>query len=317
LLFGTDHNDKVPFDHKEKSAEFICDNLNHHGFGFLLHEDLDKIQLDLLMIASWSILQSLHAKTDQFPNKDSIDVLPNHQDTQAMFAAVLPSEDRGEIAKPTFLEATCNGQLPCTSPCQEIDLSKGEVEGTIEYQYSLIIPGCVPKHHRKHPLINRTGYSGVILSDMPTLLAYVEYMLCYHAWCHDSHLLCIELQQDHDLIDLGSKMLVQYFDSILYRGDDTCDTDTCESHTQLHNSQSHCYFSDLMQYSTAMGECGLKLWAKGMSQMALKQGIDKFTCSTSSCIGKSMVLKTITNQLQIQHNKEQEKPFLQACISKR
>jgi hypothetical protein len=29
------------------------------------------------------------------------------------------------------------------------------------------------------------------------------------------------------------------------------------------------------------------------------------------------VLKTITNQLQIQHNKEQEKPFLQACISKR
>jgi hypothetical protein len=25
LLFGTEHNDKVPFDHKDKSAEFICD----------------------------------------------------------------------------------------------------------------------------------------------------------------------------------------------------------------------------------------------------------------------------------------------------
>jgi hypothetical protein len=39
-----------------------------------------------------------------------------------------------------------------------------------------------------------------------------------------------------------------------------------------------------MQYSTAMGECGLKVWVKGMSQMALtlKQGIDKFTYSTSS-----------------------------------
>jgi hypothetical protein len=165
LLFGTDHNDKVPFDHKDKSAEFICDNLNHHGFGFLLHKDLDKIQLDLLMIASWSILQSLHAKTDQFPNKDTIDVLSNHQDTQAMFASVLPSEDGGEIAKPTFLEATCKGQLPCLSPCQEIDFSKREIEGSIEYQYSLIIPGCVPKHRRKHPIINGTGYSGVILSD--------------------------------------------------------------------------------------------------------------------------------------------------------
>jgi hypothetical protein len=54
-----DHNDKDPFDCKDKLIEFICDNLNHHGFGFLLHEDLDEIQLDLLMIASWSILRPL------------------------------------------------------------------------------------------------------------------------------------------------------------------------------------------------------------------------------------------------------------------
>jgi hypothetical protein len=62
LLFGLDHNDKVPFDCKDKSIEFICDNLNHHGFWFLLHEDLHKIQLNPLMIASWSILQPLHKK---------------------------------------------------------------------------------------------------------------------------------------------------------------------------------------------------------------------------------------------------------------
>jgi hypothetical protein len=84
LLFGTDHNDKVPFDHKDKSIEFICDNLNRHGFGFLLHEDLDEIQLDLLIIASWSILLQLHGKTNQLPNKDTINVLSNYQDTQAV-----------------------------------------------------------------------------------------------------------------------------------------------------------------------------------------------------------------------------------------
>jgi hypothetical protein len=50
-----------------------------------------------------------------------------------------------------------------------------------------------------------------------------------------------------------------------------------------------------MQYSTAMGERGLKVWAKGMSQMALKQGIDKFTYSTSSCVGERMLLETIAN----------------------
>jgi hypothetical protein len=111
LLFGTDHNDKVPFDHKDKSIEFICDNLNHHGFGFLLHKDLHEIQLDLLMIASWSILQPLHGKPDQFPNKETINVLSNHQDTQAMFVSVPASEDGGVIDKPTFLEATCKLQL--------------------------------------------------------------------------------------------------------------------------------------------------------------------------------------------------------------
>jgi hypothetical protein len=78
FLFGTDHNDKVPFDHKDKSIEFVCANLNHHGFGFLLNEDLDEMQLDVFMIASWSILQSIHEKTDQFPNQDRVGLLSIH-----------------------------------------------------------------------------------------------------------------------------------------------------------------------------------------------------------------------------------------------
>jgi hypothetical protein len=77
------------------------------------------------------------------------------------------------------------------------------------------------------------------------------------------------------------------------------------------------YFGDVLQYSTAMGEHGLKVWAKGMSQMALKQGIDKFTYSTSSCVGERMLLKTIANQLKMQNDKEQQKPIIQPCISKR
>ncbi len=127
LLLGMDHNDKVPFDQKDKSIEFICDYLNHHGFGFLLQENLDKIQLYLLMIASWSILQPLHGKTDQFPNKETIDLLSNNQDTQAMFGYVLPSEDRGRLISQHFLRqhANCNyiAQVPIkrlTSPKERL-----------------------------------------------------------------------------------------------------------------------------------------------------------------------------------------------------
>jgi hypothetical protein len=72
-----------------------------------------------------------------------------------------------------------------------------------------------------------------------------------------------------------------------------------------------------MQYSTAMGGHSLKVWAKGMSQTALKQGIDKFTYITSSCIGQRMLLETIANQLEMQNDKEQQKPIVQPCISKR
>jgi hypothetical protein len=187
-----------------------------------------------------------------------------------MFVSVLPSEDGGEIDKPTFLDARCKLQLCHKSPSRDWPLQK---RGWRNYTVPMIsIPGCILKHHRKHPLINGTGYSRAVLLDMPTFLAYVKYMLCHHAWC-----LPIELQQDYDLIDFGSKMLVWYFDSILYRGDNTCDKDTCKIHTQLHNSQSHHYFGDLMQYSTAMGEHGLKVWAK----VCHKQQLNK--ASTSSC----------------------------------
>ncbi len=108
LLFGMDHNDKVPFDGKGKSIEFICDNLNCHGLGFLLHKDLDETQLDLLMIASWSIFWSLHGKMDQFPNKHTIEVLSNHHNTQNMFGSVLPSED-GEVHKPSARNISSKG----------------------------------------------------------------------------------------------------------------------------------------------------------------------------------------------------------------
>jgi hypothetical protein len=51
--------------------------------------------------------------------------------------------------------------------------------------------------------------------------------------------------------------------------------------------------------------------------MSLKKGIDKFTYSTSSFVGKRMLLKTIADQHKMQIDKEQETPIVQACSSKR
>ena len=53
---------------------------------------------------------------------------------------------------------------------------------------------------------------------------------------------------------------MQYFDTIIYRGDDSVDTDTCKMHSQLHTDYK--YFGGLMQYNTETGERGLKTWGK-------------------------------------------------------
>jgi hypothetical protein len=76
-----------------------------------------------------------------------------------------------------------------------------EDEGAVEYQYSLPILGCLPKHCRKRPVISGSGFMVTILFDTDMLLAYIEFMLCYHTWCHHSHQLPRELQEDYDLIE--------------------------------------------------------------------------------------------------------------------
>jgi hypothetical protein len=90
-------------------------------------------------------------------------------------------------------------------------------------------------------------------------------------------------------------MVIMYFDSILYQGDNTIDCDTCKIHTQLHNHQMLGYFGNHMQTNTAMGERSLKVWAKGASRTALKHGKGKFTYSTLMRVGERMLLDAITD----------------------
>jgi hypothetical protein len=111
-------------------------------------------------------------------------------------------------------------------------------------------------------------------------------------------------------------MVVQYFDTIVYRGDDRVDSDTCKIHTQLHNAQIHKFLGDMMQYNMAMGEHGLKVWAKRVSKTAPKQGRDKFTFTTSARVGKRMLLNAIADLLTSQQQQEDGNKMSLASSSK-
>ena len=60
MLYWSDHQKRHPFDCINESIEFVCQELHHHSFSFLMdNAELGTYQLDLLMIVSWEILCTL------------------------------------------------------------------------------------------------------------------------------------------------------------------------------------------------------------------------------------------------------------------
>lgn len=165
------------------------------------------------------------------------------------------------------------------------------VECDIPFQHSLPVSGCIPKHRRDKPATKGKGYTGAVLCDPPLFVSHIELVLAHHAWCHYSYKLPKEMQEDIKAVEHGTRKVVQCFDTLVYRGDSTVDADTPKVHAQLHIVRMLKLFGDLMQHDMHMGERGLKEWAKGMSRMALKHGVDKFTYSTAQRIGEKLLLE--------------------------
>jgi hypothetical protein len=191
LLFGSNLQETNPFHCTNDSIEFVFHHLHCHGIGFLLSEDLDEFQLDLLvMITLWSVLHHLHDpehdKPDQYPSDNTVGILSKEEGTAILLSST--TNDDGPNAAPSFLETACKNHLHHTVPSCNIDfIAINQDEEPVHYQYSLPIPGCLSKHHWKCPAISGRGYMGAILSNTETFLAFIEFMLCYHTWCHYSH----------------------------------------------------------------------------------------------------------------------------------
>jgi hypothetical protein len=167
------------------------------------------------MVTSWAILHNICGKPHQYPNNLTLEVLSQHDETQEIFASIT-NEDRGTATVPSYLEVSCKTRLCHSLLSRNINFTANNAKDTVKYQYSIPIAGCIPKHHRRHPAIKGNGYMGAVLSGTKTFVSFIEYVLCYHAWCHYSHQLPRELQENYELINYASRMVVQYFDTIPY-----------------------------------------------------------------------------------------------------
>jgi len=291
LLFGSDHNKKDAFDRTDDSIEFVCRHLRLHGFGFLLEETLDRYQLDLLMVCSWPILSCMRKPSNQYPDEDTAELLAS-QDILKDLVECLQDQEIPQ-GQPSIVEEDCKATLPRKLPPRTVKMDGAHENPTenlaIWKPESLPIPGCVPKHRRLKPKVKGNGSTCAILSDMPTFLSYLELMLGYHSWCHYSAQLPVAMQEDIPLIHFSRLSVMRYTDAVIYRGDDTVDSATCKHHTQMRDQTEQ--FGDQMGLDTGVGERGLRDWAKGASQTAVKNGIEIFTQSTAERVSEETLLR--------------------------
>ncbi len=80
LLYGSNRQSKHPFDRSDESIVFVCQELRHHGFGFLMDDaKLDTYQLDLLMVISWETLHGTKHKKLKHPSSDTTQELSRNK----------------------------------------------------------------------------------------------------------------------------------------------------------------------------------------------------------------------------------------------
>ena len=140
----------------------------------------------------------------------------------------------------------------------------------------------------------------------------MEYLLSFHSFCRYSFTLPAALQHDFELIDFGSKTLVQYFEKLVYRGDDSVDSRTTKVHANKRVGQNHKCLGSCMHSDCQTGERLLKTKAKSVAATAQQRGNSTFECQTMHRIQDETVMSKyeayLRQQGAITAKKQKHKP---------
>jgi hypothetical protein len=137
----------------------------------------------------------------------------------------------------------------------------------------IAIEGTIQKHYRRKQKQKGVGSTAAILTkNIRSFLYFMEYLLSFHAFCRYSSALPTSLQDDFELIDFGSQTVVQYFEKMVYRGDDSVDSRTTKVHANKRVGQNHRYLGSCMHADCQTGERLLKTKAKSVAATAQQRG---------------------------------------------
>ena len=165
------------------------------------------------------------------------------------------------------------------------------------------VEGAIPKHLKKKPHRKGEGSSAAVLTNnMGTLVIFLEYVLCYHAFCKYSWSLPVFLQRKYENIKAGNRFVVQYFQKLIYRGNTSVDSRFPKIHAQCRMSQNTEELNTVMNACCETGERLLKTEAKGISSTAQQRGNETFLTQTMSRIRDRSLLDSFALYLDDKEN---------------
>ena len=159
------------------------------------------------------------------------------------------------------------------------------------------------KHKPKAPGDKGGSTAAILAEDMNTVAMFFEYVLCFHSFCKYSATLPTSLRDNFDLVEVGGRLLVRYFERMFYRGDNSIDSRTTKIHVHLRVGMNYRNQRNMMHSSCEAGERLLKTEAKGISKTAQQRGEETFENQTCQRIQDRHIMDSFGLEAEQQYPK--------------
>jgi hypothetical protein len=120
------------------------------------------------------------------------------------------------------------------------------------------------------------------------------------------------MQRNYENILAGNRFVVEYFQKLIYRGNNTVDSRFPKIHSQCRMGESTKEMNTVMNFCCETGERLLKTEAKGISRTAQQRGDGTFITQTMSRLQEQTVLDCFAMYLQEKKNKT-DSPGSEGC----
>jgi hypothetical protein len=128
-----------------------------------------------------------------------------------------------------------------------------------------------PLTHKRES--KNSSVHGAILGHIDDFQDFVELVLCFNAFIHYGDTLPVELKSNVAEIERRTKLLVNRYYTLVFKGEGGNDARSCKIHSHLHPSILMKLFGSMMEFDSGVGERGLKRWAKQASKTAQNEVI--------------------------------------------